>query len=87
METQLPEPWEHSRGYYLNADGKSIKYENSETGFSISVEAMLNEDDGCMEYAVWVQDTNGDVVTHPPIRSSKSGAWKKAREFADEYAE
>lgn len=87
MANKLPDPWTHKSGYRLNADGKSIKYEHPEKGITIRVEAMLDEDEGGLQYAVWVMNDEREVIKHPPIRSTKDGAWEKAREFAEEYTD
>lgn len=85
MASKLPDPWKHESGYRLNADGKSIKYEHPEKGITIRVEAMLDEDEGELQYAVWVMNAEGEVIKHPPVRTTTDEAWEKAREFAAEY--
>lgn len=85
MTVNVTEPWEHERGYRLNADGKSMVWSHPETGYELYVEASVDEEAGEMEYRPSMFDADGEMVVYPDRYESKESALAKIEELAEEH--
>lgn len=83
VETGL---WEHVSGYRLDADGKYIKYRQMETGHIAHIEAVLNEEEGEMEYRPAIFDVNGNMVEYPDVFYDKERAMERYDELMKKYS-
>lgn len=81
-----PDMWEHITGYHLNADGKAIKYRHRDTGYVAHIEAMLNEQEGEMEYRPAIFDGNGTMVEYPRVFYVKDRAKAELDRLKEEHS-
>lgn len=81
---EAPDSWEHTYGYYLNADGKAIKYVNGDLEAYIE---SINDPDVTdqLTYRPSIY-RNGEMVEYPERFLSKSRATDRLTELMREYA-
>lgn len=84
-----PDPWEHDNGYRLNADGKSIEYRHDAHELLAVVEAMVNEEEGELEYYTVIFDTSQSkpwpTVEPHEIHHDKDAAQDYLYELMEEH--
>lgn len=62
-----PDNWEHSSGYKLNADGKSIEYEHQSKDLLAIIEAMVDEKNQRLEFYTVIFDIGVNEKPWPTV--------------------
>lgn len=86
-----PALWEHSNGYHLNADGKSIEYRHKEDDHVLAiVEAMVNEEEQSLQYYTAIFNTSSGkpwgLIEPHEIHHDKDSAQEYLYELMEKHS-